>query len=53
MPTAIFSDEESNNLPSQRWMQSVIPGCQRWMQSVIPGAILYTYTKADTTSPTA
>lgn len=25
VPTAIFSGEESNNLPSQRWMASVIP----------------------------
>ncbi|MFM2346687.1 MAG: hypothetical protein RL654_1440 [Pseudomonadota bacterium] len=26
VPTAIFSGEYSNNLPSQRWMASVIPG---------------------------
>lgn len=35
-PTAIFSGENSNNLPSQRWMQSVIPD-----------ATLYAYTKAE------
>jgi pimeloyl-ACP methyl ester carboxylesterase len=34
VPTAIFSGEYSNNLPSQRWMKSVIPN-----------ATLYTYTK--------
>lgn len=28
IPTAIFSGEESNNLPSQRWAQSVVPGAQ-------------------------
>ncbi|RZI63874.1 MAG: alpha/beta hydrolase, partial [Pseudomonas sp.] len=26
IPTAIFSGEQSNNLPSQRWAQSVVPG---------------------------
>lgn len=36
VPTAIFSGEESNNLASQRWAQSVIPG-----------AILFTYTSAE------
>jgi len=35
-PTAIFTGEYSNNLPSQRWMQSVIPD-----------ATLYVYTKAE------
>lgn len=33
VPTAIFSGEQSNNLPSQRWAQSVVPG-----------ATLFTYT---------
>ena len=33
---AIFSGEESNNLPSQRWAQSVMPN-----------ATLYSYTKAE------
>jgi pimeloyl-ACP methyl ester carboxylesterase len=36
VPTAIFSGEESNNLPSQRWAQSVIPG-----------ATLFSYTSAE------
>jgi hypothetical protein len=36
VPTAIFSGEYSDNLPSQRWMQSVIPG-----------STLYDYTKAE------
>lgn len=36
VPTAIFSGEYSNNLPSQRWMKSVIPN-----------ATLYVYTKAE------
>jgi pimeloyl-ACP methyl ester carboxylesterase len=36
VPAAIFSGEESNNLPSQRWAQSVIPN-----------ASLYAYTKAE------
>jgi non-heme chloroperoxidase len=36
VPTAIFSGEQSNNLPSQRWMQSQIPG-----------AVLYSYTDAE------
>ncbi|MCM2339727.1 alpha/beta fold hydrolase [Rhodoferax sp.] len=36
VPTAIFSGEYSNNLPSQRWMSSVIPNAK-----------LYTYTKAE------
>jgi len=36
VPTAIFSGEYSNNLPSQRWMKSVIPD-----------AALYVYTKAE------
>lgn len=36
VPTAIFSGEESNNLPSQRWAQSVIGG-----------ASLYSYTAAE------
>lgn len=34
IPTAIFSGDYSNNLPSQRCMKSIIPN-----------AILYTYTK--------
>ena len=33
VPAAIFSGEESNNLPSQHWAQSVVPG-----------ATLYSYT---------
>lgn len=36
VPVAIFSGEESNNLPSQRWAQSVIPS-----------ATLYSYTSAE------
>lgn len=36
VPTAIFSGVESNNLPSQRWAQSVIPG-----------ATLFSYTSAE------
>lgn len=36
VPTAIFTGEYSNNLPSQKWMQSVIPGSQ-----------LYVYAKAE------
>ena len=36
VPTAIFTGEYSNNLPSQKWMQSVIPG-----------SILYVYSKAE------
>ncbi|QEM67573.1 alpha/beta hydrolase [Geobacter sp. FeAm09] len=36
VPTAIFTGEYSNNVPSQRWMQSVIPG-----------AILFVYSKAE------
>ncbi|MDB5823576.1 MAG: putative hydrolase signal peptide protein [Herminiimonas sp.] len=36
VPAAIFSGEESNNLPSQRWAQSVIPN-----------ATLYAYSKAE------
>jgi len=36
IPTAIFTGEYSNNLPSQRWMKSVIPN-----------ATLYEYTKAE------
>jgi pimeloyl-ACP methyl ester carboxylesterase len=36
VPVAIFSGEESNNLPSQRWAASVIPG-----------ASLYAYSAAD------
>ena len=36
VPTAIFSGEYSNNLPSQRWMASVIPN-----------ATLYAYSKAE------
>lgn len=28
IPAAIFSGEESNNLPSQRWARSVVPGAQ-------------------------
>lgn len=36
VPTAIFSGDESNNLPSQRWAQSVIPG-----------ATLFSYTSAE------
>lgn len=36
VPVAIFSGEESNNLPSQRWAASVIPGAK-----------LYAYTAAE------
>lgn len=36
VPAAIFSGEYSNNLPSQRWMASVIPNAK-----------LYTYSKAE------
>lgn len=36
IPTAIFSGEESNNLPSQRWAKSVVQGAQ-----------LYSYTAAE------
>jgi len=36
VPTVIFSGEYSNNLPSQRWMASVIPN-----------ATLYSYTKEE------
>jgi len=36
IPAAIFSGDESNNLP-----------CQRWAQSVMPNATLYAYTSAD------
>ncbi|MGJ7511293.1 alpha/beta fold hydrolase [Variovorax sp. GT1P44] len=36
IPAAIFSGEESNNLPSQQWAQSVIPG-----------ATLYNYSTAE------
>ncbi len=36
VPTAIFSGEYSNNLPSQRWMASVIPNAR-----------LYVYSKAE------
>lgn len=36
VPTAIFSGEHSNNLPSQRWMASVIPDAK-----------LYVYTQAE------
>lgn len=36
VPVAFFSGDESNNLPSQRWAQSVIPN-----------ATLYAYTKAE------
>lgn len=36
IPAAIFSGEESNNLPSQQWAQSVIPGAR-----------LYNYTAAE------
>jgi pimeloyl-ACP methyl ester carboxylesterase len=36
VPAAIFSGEESNNLPSQRWAQSVIPN-----------ATLFAYTSAE------
>lgn len=36
VPTAIFSGEYSNNLPSQRWMASVIPQAR-----------LYAYTQAE------
>lgn len=36
VPTAIFTGENSNNVPSQRWMQSVIPGSE-----------LFVYSKAD------
>lgn len=28
VPTAIFTGEQSNNLPSQRWMQQQIPGAE-------------------------
>ncbi len=36
VPTAIFTGEYSNNLPSQRWMQKTIPGAR-----------LFVYTKAE------
>lgn len=36
VPTAIFTGENSNNVPSQKWMQSVIPGSE-----------LFVYSKAD------
>jgi len=36
VPTAIFSGEYSNNLPSQRWMASVIPNAK-----------LYAYTRSE------
>lgn len=36
VPTAIFSGDYSNNLPSQRWMESVIPDAR-----------LYAYTKSE------
>ncbi|MNI67492.1 hypothetical protein D3C73_1231250 [compost metagenome] len=36
IPTAIFSGEYSNNLPSQRWMASVIPNAR-----------LYAYTQSE------
>lgn len=36
VPTAIFSGEQSNNLPSQRWMQRQIPG-----------SVLFTYSEAE------
>jgi pimeloyl-ACP methyl ester carboxylesterase len=36
VPVAIFSGEYSNNLPSQRWMQSTIKN-----------ATLFTYSKAE------
>lgn len=36
VPTAIFSGENSNNLPSQRWMASVIPNAR-----------LYVYTRSE------
>lgn len=31
VPTAIFTGENSNNVPSQRWMQSVIPGSELYV----------------------
>jgi non-heme chloroperoxidase len=33
VPTAIFTGAYSNNLPSQRWMQSVIPGSKLFVYS--------------------
>jgi pimeloyl-ACP methyl ester carboxylesterase len=36
IPTALFSGEQSNNLPSQRWAQSVVLG-----------AVLFSYTTAE------
>lgn len=33
VPTAIFTGELSNNLPSQRWAQSVIPGSKLYVYS--------------------
>ncbi|MFC7520261.1 alpha/beta fold hydrolase [Xanthomonas populi] len=36
VPVAIFSGEYSSNLPSQRWMHSVIPGSE-----------LFVYTKQE------
>jgi pimeloyl-ACP methyl ester carboxylesterase len=33
IPAAIFSGTESNNLPSQRWAQSVVPGAQLFSYS--------------------
>jgi pimeloyl-ACP methyl ester carboxylesterase len=31
VPTAIFTGENSNNVPSQKWMQSVIPGSELYV----------------------
>ncbi|HEY9211736.1 MAG TPA: hypothetical protein VIQ29_02645 [Ancylobacter sp.] len=31
VPVAIFSGEESNNLPSQRWTSSVIPNAKLYV----------------------
>ncbi|TCL90663.1 pimeloyl-ACP methyl ester carboxylesterase [Rhizobium sp. PP-WC-2G-219] len=33
VPTAIFTGENSNNVPSQKWMNSVIPGSELYIYS--------------------
>jgi len=33
VPTAIFTGENSNNVPSQKWMQSVTPGSELHLYS--------------------
>lgn len=37
VPTAIFTGELSNNLPSQRWAQSVIPGSKLYVYNKTEG----------------